>query len=224
MGIFSRNNTKPSREKSRKKRAEICSTFFTKEYFSIKNEIQEDLQVSEADVVEFANRKVDAWKVLDEFITKFMIQWDENYAPNGSVIRNWEFYADVVHYSRFNLGAEVSKKITVEEILEHIGYLHQATKQGALVMMPGSNLEKSKRYRGMLSSNSFSGKMGWDWENSTANERNFVDHELAALVGDFMTDVFDNYGLKSESAFSGLFAAAILNSWDSSLERSKLRG
>ena len=65
--------------------------------------------------------------------------------------------------------------------------------------------------------------MGWDWMNSTENERNFVDNELAALVGDYMTEVFDIWGLESESGFSGIFAAAVLNGWNSSPERGSLK-
>ena len=223
MGIFSRSNEKPSREKSRKKRAEVCSTFFNKELLSIKKQIQQDLEDIDSNVAQFANRRFMAWTVLEEFLTKFLTQWDDQYIPNGSVFLHWEFYSDVVHYSRFNLMSEDLGKIKVEEILDQIGYLHQSTRQGALVTMPGATLDSSRRYRGYLSANSFSGTMGWDWMNSTENERNFVDNELAALVGDYMTEVFDIWGLKSESGFSGLFAAAVLNGWNVSPERGSLK-
>jgi hypothetical protein len=88
--------------------------------------------------------------------------------------------------------------------------------------MPGITVEKSKGYRGYLAANSFSGTLGWDWMNSTENEQKFTDNQLALLVGDFMTEVFDRYGFTSESGFSGIFAAAILNGWDSSLDRANL--
>jgi hypothetical protein len=48
------------------------------------------------------------------------------------------------------------------------------------------------------------------------------DNQLALLVGDFITEVFDRYGFTSEFGFSGVFEAAILNGWDSSSDRANL--
>lgn len=224
MGIFSKNKVAPSREKPFKKRAEICSAFFYKEYLNIQESIKDDLASNEEGVPEFATRKVTAWKVLDVYLNGFLTQWDQDYLPGAPVLPRWEYFADVVHYSKFNLVREIPKKIKVEEIIDQVKYLNQVTKNGGLVMMPGTNLEESRRYRGYLAANSFSGNLGWDWMNSTQNDRNFVDNQLALLVGDFMTSVFDRYGLTSESGFSGVFAAALLNNWDSSSDRSELKG
>lgn len=224
MSIFSKNKVSPSREKSLKKRAEICSAFFCKEVLSIQESIKEDLASNEEGVSEFANRKVNAWKVLDVYVDKFLTGWDPDYQPGTPVILKWEYFADVVHYSKFNLVREIHKKITVEEIVEQVRYLNQVTKNGGLVTMPGTNLEKSKRYRGYLAANSFSGTLGWDWMNATRDDRSFVDNQLALLVGDFMTAVFDRHGFTSESGFSGIFAAALLNDWDASSDRSELNG
>jgi hypothetical protein len=219
MGIFSKNKVAPSRERSLKKRADICSTFFNKEVVNIQESIKEDLASNEEEISEFAARKVKAWAVLDRYIIKFMTQWDRDYLTGTPVLPKWEYFADVVHYSKFNLAREIPEKIKVEEIIEQVRYLNHVTKNGGLVTMPGTNLEKSRRYRGYLAANSFSGNLGWDWMNSTANERNFADNQLALLIGDFMTEVFDRYGFNSESGFSGIFAAAILNGWDTSLDR-----
>ena len=222
MGIFSKNKVAPSREKPFKKRAEICSAFFHKEFLNIQESIKEDLASNEEGVPEFALRKVNAWKVLNVYLNEFLTQWDQDYLPGAPVLPKWEYVADVVHYSKFNLVREIPQKIKVEEIIEQVRYLNQVTKNGGLVTMPGTNLEKSRRYRGYLAANSFSGTLGWDWMNSTENERNFTDNQLALLVGDFMTEVFDRNGFTSDSGFSGVFAAAILNGWDSSLDRANL--
>ena len=224
MGIFSKDKVAPGREKPFKKRAEICSTFFHKEYLNIQESNKEDLASNEEGVPEFATRKINAWKVLDVYLNGFLAQWDQEYLPGSPVLHKWEYFADVVHYSKFNLVREIPQKIKVEEIIEQVRYLNQVTKNGGLVTMPGTTLEKSRRYRGYLAANSFSGTLGWDWMNSTQNDRNFVDNQLALLVGDFMTSVFDRYGLTSESGFSGVFAAALLNNWDSSSDRSELKG
>jgi len=224
MGIFSRSKVSPSREKSFKKRAEIASTLFHKEVLSIQEGIKEDLESNEEGVPEFAIRKVNAWKVLDAYLDNFLTQWDQDYLPGTPVLTKWEYFADVVHYSKFNLVREIPQKIKVEEIIEQVRYLNQVTKNGGLVTMPGTNLEKSRRYRGYLAANSFSGTLGWDWMNSTQNDRNFADNQLALLVGDFMTSVFDRYGFTSEAGFSGVFATALLNNWDSSSDRSELKG
>ena len=224
MGIFSRNKVAPSREKSRKKRAEICSTFFSREVASIKEGIRKDLASNEEGVSEFADRKVKAWEVLDNYLVKFMTQWDAEHLIGTPVLSRWEYFADVAHYSRFKIGREIPEKIKVEEILDQIRYLNQVTKNGGLVTMPGTSLEKSRGYRGYLAANSFSGTLGWDWTNSTKNEQTFTDNQLSLLVGDFMTEVFDRYGFTNESAFSGVFAAALLNEWDSSSDRSELKG
>lgn len=223
MGIFSRSKASPSREKSFKKRAEIASTFFHKEVLSIQEGIKEDLESNEVGVPEFATRKVNAWKVLDAYLDNFLTQWDQDYSPGTPVLTKWEYFADVVHYSKFNLVRDIPQKIKVEEIIEQVRYLNQVTKNGGLVTMPGTNLEKSRRYRGYLAANSFSGTLGWDWMNSTRNDRNFADNQLALLVGDFMTSVFDRYGFTSETGFSGVFATALLNNWDSSSDRGELK-
>jgi hypothetical protein len=222
MGIFSKNKVAPSREKSLKKRAEICSTFFNKEVVNIQESIKKDLASEEEGVPEFTLRKVKAWNVLDDFVIKFMTQWDQDYLIGTPVLPRWEYFADIVHYSKFNLMREVPEKIKVEEIIEQVRYLNQVAKNGGLITMPGTTVEESKRYRGYLAANSFSGTLGWDWMNSTENEQKFTDNQLALLVGDFMTEVFDRYGFNSESGFSGIFAAAILNGWDSSLDRANL--
>lgn len=224
MGIFSKNNVSPSRKKSLKKRAEICSTFFHQEVLTIQESIKGDLASNEEGVPEFAIRKVNAWKVLALYLDKFLTRWDQDYSPGTPVLLTWGYFADVVHYSRFNLVGEIPQKIKVEEIIEQVRYLNQVTKNGGLVTMPGTNLEKSRRYRGYLAANSFSGILGWDWTNSTKSDRNFVDNQLALLVGDCMTAVFDRYGFTNESGFSGLFSAALLNDWDTSSDRSELNG
>jgi hypothetical protein len=224
MGIFSKNSVSPSREKSFKKRGEISSTFFYNEVLYIQEGIKEDLESNEEGVPEFAIRKVNAWKVLDAYLDNFLTQWDQDYLPGTPVLTKWEYFADVVHYSKFNLVREIPQKIKVEEIIEQVRYLNQVTKNGGLVTMPGTNLEKSRRYRGYLAANSFSGTLGWDWMNSTQNDRNFVDNQLALVVGDFMTSVFDRYGFTNETGFSGVFATTLLNSWDSSSDRSALNG
>lgn len=222
MGIFSKNKVAPSREKSLKKRAEVCSTFFNKEVVDIQESIKKDLGSDEEGVPEFTLRKVKAWNVLDDFLIKFMTQWDQDYLIGTPVLSRWEYFADIVHSSRFNLIREVPEKIKVEEIIQQVRYLNQVAKNGGLETMPGITVEKSKGYRGYLAANSFSGTLGWDWMNSTENEQKFTDNQLALLVGDFMTEVFDRYGFNSESGFSGIFAAAILNGWDSSLDRANL--
>ena len=224
MGIFFRRNVKQGLEEERKRKAEICCAFFDREYRSIQEEIQELLKENEVKGVKFAKRRVSAWNVLDEFLTKFLIQWDKNYGPAGSAFSNWEFYADVLYYSGYFPMLDVTIKIRVEEILEHVQWQHYYAKNGGLLlMMPGATLESSRRYRGMISANSFSTTMGWDWSNSNESERNFVDNELATLVGDFMTSIFDTYGLNNESAFAGRFAAVVLNYWDSCAERQQLK-
>ncbi len=222
MGLFSKNKISPSREKSLKKRAEICRTFFYNEFLTIQERTKEDLASNEEGVPQFATRKVDAWRVLDVYLNKFLTQWDQDYLPGTPALLKWEYFADVVHYSKFNLGREIPEKIKVEEIIEQVRYLNQITKNGGLVMMPGANLVKSRRYRGYLAANHFSGTLGWDWMNSTESDRNFLDNQLVLLVGDFMTAVFDRYGFTSESGFSGVFASALLNDWDASVVRNEL--
>ena len=224
MGIFSRWNVKPSPEEERKRKAEICCAFFDREYRSTQEKIQELLKENDVKGVKFAKRRVSAWNVLDEFLTKFLIQWDKNYGPAGSVLSNWEFYADVLYYSGYYPISNVIIKIRVEEILDNVQWQHNYAKNGGfLLMMPDTTLESSRRYRGMLSANSFSTTMGWDWSNSNESERNFIDNELATLVGDSMTAIFDMYGLNNESAVAGSFAAAVLNYWDSCAERQQLK-
>jgi hypothetical protein len=222
MGVFSKNKVAPSRQRSLKKRAGICSSFFNKEVINIQEGIKKDLASNEERVPEFTLRKVKAWNALDNYLINFMTQWDQDYLIGTPVLSKWEYFSDTVYYAKFNLACEVPEKMKLEEIIEQVRYLNQVTKNGGLVMMPGTNLEKSRRYRGYLAANSFSGSFGWDWMNSTENEQNFTDNQLALLVGDFMTEVFDRYGFTSESGFSGAFAAAILNGWDSSLDRATL--
>lgn len=222
MGIFSRNEVSPSREKSRKKRAEICSTYFNKEIFRIQQSINDDLISNELEVSEFAKRKVNALQTIVNHTVKIMTQWDQKYVSGSPVLTKWEYFADVVHYSKFNFATDTSEKIKVEEIIDQVRYLNQITQNGGLVTMPDTNLVNSKRYRGYLAANSFSGSLGWDWMNHTENERNFIDNQLALLIGDFMTEIFDKYGLNNETGFSGVFSTALLNSWNTSTARSEL--
>ena len=222
MGIFSRNEVSPSREKSRKKRAEICSTYFNREILRIQQSINDDLMNNELEVSEFAKRKVSALEAIGNHTVKFMTQWDQEYVSGYPVLTKWEYFADVVHYSKRIFVTDTSEKIEVEEIIDQVRNLNEITKNGGLVTMPDANLVNSKRYRGYLSANSFSGRLGWDWMNHTENEKNFVDNQLALLIGDFMTEIFDKFGLNNETGFSGVFSAALLNSWNTSTARSEL--
>ena len=222
MGIFSRNEVSPSREKSRKKRAEICSTYFNGEILRIQQSINNDLMNNELEVSEFAKRKVSALEAIGNHTVKFMTQWDQEYVSGYPVLTKWEYFADVVHYSKRNFITDTSEKIEVEEIIDQVRNLNEITKNGGLVTMPDANLVNSKRYRGYLSANSFSERLGWDWMNHTENEKNFVDNQLALLIGDFMTEIFDKFGLNNETGFSGVFSAALLNSWNTSSARSEL--
>ena len=67
-------------------------------------------------------------------------------------------------------------KVPVEEILEQVRYLNESVRAGRLMNWPGVSLEKSQGYRGYISANLFSGKMGWDWKNWTESDLAIADH------------------------------------------------
>ena len=222
MGIFSKSNQKPSRDKSIKKRARVFAESFSANIHRINLEIGQELSDANPEVSEFAQRKHRVFSLIEIYLGSFLTQWDDE--PRGfyEVYENWESYAEVVHNLRFSRFQNETIKLPVEEILEQVRYLNQSVKVGALVTMPGATIEQSRGYRGMISANLFSGILGWDWKNWSDNNLNIADHLVAELVTDSVTEIFDRYQMSSESGFAALFASFLLADWDSSEQRQEL--
>ena len=219
MGIFSKGNQKPSRDKSIKRRAQVCAGSFSSNMFQTLTEVLQDLTDADPEISEFAQRQKKILSSIEVYFAQYLTQWDEPAEVVHQVFENWEYYADVVHYSKFSTFGSKKSKLSVDEILDQVRYLHQSVKAGNLMMMPGASLETSKGYRGYLSANIFSESMGWDWKNWSESDLAIADHIVAELVADSVTEIFDKYQLSSESGFAGLFASYLLNNWDSSEQR-----
>lgn len=219
MGIFSKGSQKPSRDKSIKKRAQVCADFFSANMYKVLTETMEEVIDSSSEISEFGEKKRKVLNSVETYLAQYLTKWDEQVEDTYETFENWEYYADVVHYSKFSNVGIVTSKLSAEEILDQVKYLHQSVKSGNLMMMPGASLDESRGYRGYLSANIFSEKMGWDWKNWSESDLSIADHILTELVADSVTGIFDKYQLSSESGFAGLFASYLLNNWDSSQQR-----
>ena len=222
MRKVSKVNQNPSRDKSIKKRAQICANSFTMNFHRISTEIRQELVDEDSDVVKFARRKEKAFVIVEGYLTQYLTQWDDNPIEADSVFEYWEYYADVVYYSQRSGYRNEAMKVPVEEILEQVKYLNESVRAGKLMMMPGVSLDASRGYRSYISANLFSGKMGWDWKNWSESDLNIADHLVAELATDSVTEVFDKFEMTNESGFVGLFASFLLDDWDTSKHRQKL--
>jgi hypothetical protein len=222
MGIFSKGSQKPSRDKSIKKRAQVCADSFSSNMYKVLTETMQEVIDSNPEVSEFGQKKKKVLISVETHLAHYLTQWDEQVEDAYRAFENWGYYADAVHYSRFSYYGNEPSKLSVEEIIDQVKYLHQSVKSGSLVMMPGASLDKSRGYRGYLSANIFSDKMGWHWKNWSDSDLGIADHIVAQLVADSVTEIFDKYQLSSESGFAGLFASYLLKDWDSSRQRQHL--
>lgn len=222
MGIFSKGSQKPSRDKSIKKRAQVCANAFSSNMYKVLTETMEEVIDPNPEFAEFGEKKRKVLISVETYLAQYLTQWDEQVEDTYQTFENWGYYADVEHNSKFSNYGNETLKLPAEEILDQVKYLNQSVKSGNLMMMPGASLDESRGYRGYLSANIFSGKMGWDWKNWSESDSAIADHIVAELVADSVTEIFDKYQLSSESGFAGLFASYLLNNWDSSQQRQKL--
>jgi len=222
MRKVSKTNQNSSRDKTIKKRAQICANSFAMNLHRMSSEILEELVDEDPDVTKFARRKQKAMNYIEGYLTQYLTQWGENPIEADSVFGYWEYYADVVYHSQLSGYRNETNKVPVEEILEQVRYLNESVRTGQLMMMPGVSLEASRGYRGYISANLFSGKMGWDWNNWSENDLTIADHLVAELATDAVTQVFDKFQMTNETGFVGLFASFLIDDWDTSNQRQKL--
>jgi hypothetical protein len=222
MRKVSKPNQDSSRDKKIKKRAQICANSISMNLHRMNSEILEELVDEDSDVKKFARRKQKALNYIKDYLAQFLTQWDDNQVDDDSVFGYWEYYADVVYYSQFSNSRNETNRLPVEEIIEQVKYLNESVRAGRLTTMPGVSLEASRGYRGYISANLFSGKMGWDWKNWSENDLTIADHLVAELATDSVTAVFDKFQLTNETGFVGLFASFLIQDWDASKQRQKL--
>lgn len=222
MRKVSKTNQNSSRDKTIKKRAQICANSFSMNLHRMSSEILEELVDEDLDVTKFARRKQKALNYIEGYLTQCLTQWEESPMEADSVFEYWEYYADVIYNSHLSGYRNETNKVPAEEILEQVRYLNESVRAGKLMTMPGVSLEASRRYRGYISANLFSGKMGWDWKNWSKNDLTIADHLVAELATDSVTEVFDKFQMTNETGFVSVFASFLIEDWDASKQRQKL--